>query len=160
MPARVPAASPSTLLQFLNARRGQNRAEARAKAGKLPHGYISPRNRQETERKREVEYYTSFFGGPGWRSLLRRAIERGFRMRKKTSPMSQKRKQIARMFDAINYGYASRLANKDGNLLSEVERVLDEGPCDDGWLAAHEPLGGVLCLGALVGQEAAKLAMR
>ena len=74
--------------------------------------------------------------------------------------MSQKKKQIAKMFEAINYGYDSYLANKDEHWLSAVERVLVDGPCDDKWLAAHEIRGGVLGLGALVGQEAAKLAAR
>ena len=84
-------------LDALNEKRRVARTAARHSANKLPWGAATRKKEAEAHRRLQVHFCLRSLGGPRFRSLLRLAADRKFRVVGKRSPWQVKLDRVNRM---------------------------------------------------------------
>jgi hypothetical protein len=143
-------------LNALNERRSAARALARQSANKLAYGEATSKNTLEARYKTQIRFYLTALGGQRFRSLLRMAADRKFRVAGKSSAWKVKLDQVTKMASTMSTAFMANASGGDSDIMIQaIEHVMTHGPCSDAWIRCHERFAGVYGLAVAVGREAA-----
>ena len=156
-------------LDALNEKRRVARTAASNWPDKLPWGAASRGGRwwkkeAECHRRLQVDFCLRSLGGPRFRSLLRLAADRKFRVVGKRSLWQVKLDRVSRMYRYLWRSFASKMstafmAESPGadqeTMTQAIENVMTHGPCNDTWIRCVERVAGTYGLAVAVGRAAA-----
>ena len=135
-------------LDALNEKRRVARTAASNWPDKLPWGAASRGGRwwkkeAECHRRLQVDFCLRSLGGPRFRSLLRLAADRKFRVVGKRSPWHVKLDRVSRMASKMSTAFMAESPGADQETMTQaIENVMTHGPCNDTWIRCHERLAG------------------
>ena len=143
-------------LDALHERRRVARTAARHSANKLPWGAATRKQEAEAHRRLQVHFCLRSLGGPRFRSLLRLAADRKFRVVGKRSLWQVKLDRVSRMASKMSTAFMAESPGADQATMTQaIENVMTHGPCNDTWIRCHERLAGTYGLAVAVGRVAA-----
>ena len=143
-------------LDALNERRRVARTAARHSANKLPYGHLTRKREAEAHRRLQAHFCLRSLGGPRFRSLLRLAADRKFRVVGKRSLWQVKLDRVSRMASKMSTAFMAESPGADQATMTQaIENVMTHGPCNDTWIRRHERRAGTYGLAVAVGRVAA-----